>query len=219
MGKEDLEAVSEIVVVEEPLYIRIGRFLIRNTLDALVRYRETGEMMIRDHKTGDPAASKEWLPLDIQTGCYYVTVRGHYGKPLAFEHTFIAREVPPGFGHRPLTTESGKKRSNTTLESMLDSRRYLQRVFTPLSNEVLDAYTNEIRDLVLEIEHALERDRWPRTPIKTGPFACSNCAYFDVCKAERSGKEIGFTADIMFITRESEEWRDLESGKLALELK
>lgn len=221
MGRKDLDAIEEIVSVEEPAYIQVGQYLIRNTLDLSARYTEYPEsLVIEDHKTGDPDNTKEFLGLDTQTRFYYVAARGKYGKVLAFNHTFVDREVPPGFGHRPLTTPTGKERSAATLKGMQDPNRYVQRTFTPLSDRQLDAFTNEIVDLIQEIEHAKESGRWTRTKIKVGPFACAHCPFFNPCQAELDGKEVGEgAAAMMYILKDSPEWHDIEAGKTALELK
>jgi hypothetical protein len=151
---------------------------------------------------------------------YYIAGRGKWGRVLQFQHTFVDREVPPGFGHRPLTTDTGKARSAATLATMQKPEKYIQRTFTTLSDATLDAYTGELVDIIQEIDHAKATGRWMRTPIKVGPFACSHCPYFAPCQAERSGKEVGEgAAAMMYILPGTSEWNDIESGKTALELK
>jgi CRISPR/Cas system-associated exonuclease Cas4 (RecB family) len=219
IGKEDLAAIETVLSVEEPAYIQIGNYLIRNTLDLCVKYRDQPDPVIEDHKTGDPEGSKAFLRLDIQTSAYYVAARGKYGRAMFFTHTFQDREVPPGFGHRPLTTASGKERSRKTLEDMSKPTRYIQRTFTPLNDAVLDAHTQELVDIIQEIDHAKATGRWTRTRIKVGPFACAHCPYFAVCTAERDGQEVGEgAAELQFILRGGEEWKALEEGRTILEV-
>jgi hypothetical protein len=220
MGRLDLDNIDDVIAVEEPVYIQIGAYLIRNTLDLVVKYRDQDQPAIEDHKTGDPDNTKEFLGLDFQTRSYYVAARGRWGKVLQFQHTFVERDVPPGFGHRPLTTDTGKTRSPAVLASMQKPEKYVQRTWTTLNDESLDAFTGELVDLVLEIDHAKATNRWTRTPIKVGPFACAHCPYFAPCQAELAGKEVGEgAAAMMYILKSSPEWADIESGKTALEIK
>jgi hypothetical protein len=216
---DDLDRIEEIIAVEEPLYVNIGRFSIRCTLDVVARYVGNTEPTLKDHKTGDPTESKAYLAIDWQTRMYYIAARGKWSKAMQFEHRWQGRDVPPGFGHRSLVTETGKTRSAETLQRMQDPTRYVgEAIPTLLTDSQIDAATREVVDVILELEHSYETDRWLRRRVKTGPMACGGCPYFGPCTAELNGENY-FPGVGEYIIRGSDEWEALRAGKLALEAK
>jgi hypothetical protein len=216
----DLENIEKVIAAEESIYVQVGRWVVRCTLDLVAKYRDQDDAIVKDHKTGDPTETKDFIGLDWQTGLYYIAARGRYGRPMYFEHVIHDRSVPPGFGHNPLTTATGQKRNKETLERMQDPKKFIAHVQTPLSDAQIDAYTGELQDIIAEVEHSYAVNRWIRRRIKTGPFSCKSCPYFEPCKAERDGKEVGEgAAAMMYIIKGSEEWQELQAGKLALEVK
>lgn len=214
-AKRYSEDVAEILFVEEPCYIQIGRYLIRNTFDALVRLKSGGEE-IEDYKTvDDPREGKEWLAQDFQTRSYMLSARGRFNRLVPFRHTFVRRGVPPGFGHCPLTTASGKKRSTKELERMQDPAGYIQTLLSSENNiddAALDHFEKKLVLLVAEAERTRTLGIFHETTIKAGPFSCGNCAYQQPCALEIQGRDPreGFN-DLNYIVRGSEEWNALEA--------
>jgi predicted Zn-ribbon and HTH transcriptional regulator len=226
VGEADLARIEEIMFVEEPLYVQIGPYLIRCTVDLGFRYIGQPELTLKDHKTGDPEESKAWTLFDTQTSTYYVAATGRY-EVSRFQHSFSDRSVPPGYGHRSLDTETGQKRNKKTLENMCRQERYVAdastdpECVTVLSKHQLAAYTEELVEIIQEIDHAKETGRWTRTKLKVGPMACSKCPYYGPCKSERDGnaRMSNELASTMYVIRGSEEWHALQSGNLELEVK
>lgn len=215
VGERDLLNIEEVISVEEPFYLQVGRYLIRSTLDAVVKYFDQPSPMIKDHKTGDPEEGKGWIALDVQTREYYVAARGKFGHVTQFSHEFSARDVPPGFGHRSELTDTGRKRSKETLESMKDPKRYISAWTTELSDAQLDAALVEIIETIQEIDHCKETGRWTRSRIKVSPMACTKCPYFETCKAELEGKPrmTDEFASQGFLIRGSDEWKEMQANK------
>jgi PD-(D/E)XK nuclease superfamily len=208
--REDIRNWKQILVIEEPAYIQIGRYLIRNTFDIAVSYKGEGgeglEDVVLDFKTcDDPTDSKGWIPLDFQTRSYPLAARGRWGRPFRFKHIFQSRDVPPGFGHRPLTTETGKTRNKAALERMQEPARYIQVTETAFTNEQLDHFERKLVGIVMEAEHARVSNSYPETPIKMGPFACEQCPYHAPCTFEMDGGAETFQP-LLYIEKGSEEW-------------
>jgi hypothetical protein len=221
MGREDLKQIREVLAVEDPGYIQIGDYLIRATFDLVAFVLDEQYPVIFDHKTvGDVKIALDFLELDFQTRTYYSAARGKYGPIGRFTHTFVNRDVPPGFGHRSLLTATGKKRPEKTLASMQDPNNYLRRSHTPLSDRQIDAFEAELIALVGEVDRATSAAYFPRTPIRGNYPGCAGCPYKAPCASELDGNEVAPAAvDLMFIVRGSEEWQALRAGKTALEAK
>ena len=221
-GEADLREIAEIISVEEPYYMQVGPYNIRCTLDAVVRYFGEPDTTVIDHKTGEPQKVASWIYLDTQTPIYYIVTTGRYGKITQFKHQWMHREVPPGFGHRSLLTDTGKERSKATLASMQDPEKYVSVVKTELNGEQLSAYTAELVDVLQEIDHCKETGRWlRRSPIKVGPMTCESCPYFRPCVAERMGQPPmdDSVASTFYVVRDSAEWKKIQAGEIALEVK
>jgi hypothetical protein len=188
----------------------------------VVRYFGNADNTIVDHKTGEPQKVASWIYLDTQTPIYYIAAKGKHGQITQFRHQWTQREVPPGFGHRSLQTNTGKDRSKATLASMQDRDKYVGVVKTELNDEQLTAYTSELIDIIQEIDHCKETGRWlRRSPIKVGPMTCESCPYFEPCVAERMGQPpmSESLAATMYVVRDSAEWTAYQTGKIALEVK
>jgi hypothetical protein len=212
--REDISKWKHIRAIEEPAYIQIGRYLIRNTFDCVVTYKDEfgGDDVVLDFKTCDDANdSKGWITLDFQTRSYPLAARGRWGRAFRFKHIFQSRDVPPGFGHRPLTTESGKKRSKDTLERMQNPAQYLQAAETNFNDAQLDHFEHKLVKLVMEVEHARITNNYGETPIKTGPFSCSGCPYVSPCEFEMDGNDESFQP-LLYIEKGSDEWLALSQA-------
>jgi len=220
IGEADLREIEEILAVEVPHFITIGPYRVRCTLDAVVR--RVGETFpsVVDHKTGDPQTAPGWIYLDTQTSTYYVMARGTYGGVAQFRHQWQDRDVPPGFGHRSLLTDTGKERSKATLASMQRPEKYVSVVKTELNDAQVDAYTAELIDIIQEIDLCKTTGRYlRREPIKVGPMKCESCAYFQPCQAERMGQPPmdESLAAMNYIVRGSAEWKAWHEGQIVLD--
>lgn len=216
---------DHILAVEEPAYIQIGRYLIRNTFDIVVKYKGdvepegdtplAGRTCVLDAKTvDDPRTSKDWIPLDFQTRSYPLAARGKWGSAVPFKHVFVARDVPPGFGHRPITTETGKARSAKTLEAMSQVGGYVQTVATDFNDAQLNHFERKMVGIIMEIAQAEVNASYPESPIKMGPFSCGGCPYYAPCTHEMDGNPEQFNP-MLYIERGSPEWNVLQQ-KMAL---
>jgi hypothetical protein len=217
MGAADLKTITEILAVEEPVYIQIGRYVIRNTIDLLARVVGEDGPIPFDHKTvGDVKMALNFLARDFQTRSYYSGVRGKYGKVPRFVHTFVNRDVPPGFGHRSELTPTGKTRNAKTLADMREPTRYVRRESTPLSDSQIDAFEGSLVKMLADIERSITENYFPPSPLKGNFPGCDGCPYAAPCAAEIDGREVGpANAEMLFIVRGSEEWQKLQDDKLA----
>jgi hypothetical protein len=229
LGAEDLKTIWQILSVEEPAYIQIGDVLIRTTFDlvasVVTNISSEGVFTLEtpvvfDHKTvGEDAVQQalSFLQRDFQTRAYYSSARGKYGKPTRFVHTFVARVVPPGFGHRSLLTPTGKTRSAATLVSMQDVNRYLRRESTPLSDAQIDAFEGQLVKQVADVERAKIENYFPPSPIKGHYPGCDGCPYEGPCAAEIDGRDVPLAAiDLSYILRGSDDHKALLAGRLEL---
>lgn len=200
---------DEILEVEESAYLVVGfnnvpLLKIRSTFD--LHAKKGGQHYIIDHKTtGDVEQNVEFLALDIQPRHYVLTARNLYQVPFTMCMNYIARDVPPGFGHRPLETESGQKRSASTLASMQRKERYLQRKWLSYSDEQLDEHQRELVRTAMMIELEKQMDSWPRRIVKIGAQACTQCPYFALCGAELNGRVIPDGSPLIEIAYTKEE--------------
>lgn len=220
--KAEIAKWDRILAVEEPAYIQIGRYLIRNTFDLVVKYRMdvepegdvvlAGRSVVLDAKTvDDPRTSRDWIPLDFQTRSYPLAARGRWQQPFPFKHVFVAREVPPGFGHRPITTETGKARPKATLERMSMPENYVQSVVTDFNDHQLDHFERKMVGVIMEIAQAEVNASYPESPIKVGPFSCGGCPYYAPCTFEMDGNPEQFQP-MLYIQRGSPEWQALQTA-------
>lgn len=218
MGAADLKTLTEILFIEEPVYIQIGEFVIRCTLDLVASEHNNPLPVLFDHKTvGDVKLGLGFLDLDFQLKTYFSAARGRFAGIDRFVHTFVNREVPPGFGHRSLLTESGKTRSKATLESMQDPSKYLRRAHTPLANAQIDAHEQNLVRMIRDIERAKVENYFPSSPLKGNFPGCEGCPFRAPCVAEDDGREVG-AINLSYIVRGTEEWEQLRAGKIALEV-
>lgn len=184
---------DEIVSVEESVHLIINYkdkpvMDVRCTIDLLAR--KNGRLVVVDHKTtGDVKQNLQFLSLDLQARVYPLSVVRWLLQDVDFCYNMISREVPPGYGHRPLETETGKKRNADTLAKMQRTDNYLRREWITYSPEQYASFERTLVQNALTIEFESESGIWPRRVVKMGGMACDKCDYFALCSAELSGKE------------------------------
>lgn len=195
---------KEIVAVEEHIPLKIGKYEIRCTPD-LVAKRADGKLVVVDHKTvGTIGDSLAFLPLDFQLKCYALTVWDKYGAVPELDYNMIRRELPPDFirtadGSTPYAlTKTG--RQSTRSCDPTDYVRLERQVFTP---ESLMSFAENLEIDILEIEHAIETGRFPRSVSKAGAFGCGGCPYLAQCTRQLDGHALdGITLGLEFNLRE-----------------
>jgi CRISPR/Cas system-associated exonuclease Cas4 (RecB family) len=193
------DAFDEIVAVEEEWTFDLAGWIVRGTMDLVVR--ERGEIVIYDHKTsGDIEGDKAHLPLDLQTHLYYLCAYKRLGRPSHFVHNYQrrfdsfsdTRVGPPtwergrsGGGVYPYRlTKSGKVATRSS-----DPNDYVRRVRTPLSEKQLHAFELELTNRLRTMSFHQMANIWPRNDQKLG-FGCSNCAFYAPCSTEQNGGTI-----------------------------
>jgi hypothetical protein len=203
---------TQIVGVENSLIYPLrqpGKLIarVRCTMDLIARMAD-GRLVILDHKsTGKPDKSKEFVRLDFQARMYPLAVWDAYGELPEFILRFCARDVPPGFGRRPLTTKTGKKRDADTLVSLQQHEKYLTEYRKGYSAQELEAFEHELLNLAAARNWAKAGEIWNRRPIKGGvPNCVQHCDYNAICEAELdTGRTIPNSAGVIqigFTTRE-----------------
>jgi hypothetical protein len=192
---------DEIVSVEESIHLVIRyknepAMRIRCTIDLLAR--KNGRLVVVDHKTtGDVKQNLQFLSLDLQARIYPLAVVRWLGQDVDFCYNMIARDVPPGYGHRPLETETGKKRNAATLANMQRTDQYLRREWITYSPQQYASFERTLVQNALVIEFETETGIWPRRVVKMGGMACDKCDYFAICSAELAGRELGNNSPIV----------------------
>lgn len=211
---------DEILEVEESAYIVVGMnnvplLKIRSTFD--LHAKKNGQHYIVDHKTtGDVEQNVEFLALDLQPRHYVLTARNLYQEPITMCMNYIARDVPPGFGHRPLETETGQKRSASTLANLQRKERYLQRKWLSYSNEQLDEHQRELVRTAMMIELEKQTEIWPRRIVKMGGMSCSTCPYFALCCAELNGRTMPDESPLIQVAYNKDERLERKADVISL---
>ncbi len=183
---------DELISVEEPIYMIVGfnqmpLLKIRCTLD--LHAKKGGRHYLVDHKTtGDVEQNLEFLALDIQPRVYALTLRNLLEQEVTVCMNYVSRDVPPGFGHRSLLTDTGQKRNPDTLAKMQRKERYLQRKWLTYSDQQYDEQQRELVRDAMMIELETKTEIWPRRIVKMGGMSCASCAYFELCKSELDGR-------------------------------
>lgn len=179
---------DEIIDVEDSVYMVLGvggvPFIkIRSTFDLVAR--KNGRRYIVDHKTtGDVEKNYAYLSKDFQCREYALSARNFYQEDVTLVQNIVARDVPPGFGHRSLLTDTGKQRNAATLESMQRKEKYLKREFLTYSNEQYQSFEQELLRMSMLIQVEMRGHIWPRRIVKMGGMSCDSCPYDAICTAE-----------------------------------
>lgn len=143
-----------------------------------------------DHKfPGNVKDALDYLRIDVQMLFYEVVVwnslvkNGPYDD-VELQFNCIRREVPPGYGARPLRTANG-----TLSKASRDPMDYLRRetlVHSDRQRANVQAYFERVAQEVLEKK--AESKPLPLTVIKTGGESCAHsCAYFTRCGVDLLG--------------------------------
>jgi hypothetical protein len=201
------DPIGRLLSVEEeivlPIKTSFGSFEITTHCD-LIFEDSDGVIVVRDHKTKDALPSDySWFDLDVQMMIYAVAAWRKYGVPCRIEHNLVRREVPPGYGHRPLINEgidkNGKpyKRRST---ASTDPTDYMRRFSFIKSEDTLLEYEARIAEYLEEM-HGFGglpvASAYSRSP---GPL-CSYCPYQTVCIRELGGEVVtDREASILFNT-------------------
>lgn len=193
-------AGKEVYAIEKPFEYEL--FGIDGTFDLVLRHLDRPVFEVHDFKTVSLVSTAlKFLALDTQMLQYEVLanralgpreVRDPLGNPIGkaqieMVYNIIRREVPPGFGSRPLTTKSGAKSSaSQNVEDYLYQHRfahseaeveYIEDAFVKTTLAAQTIYS-------LNASHAFIQ----RRTIKTGGEAChTSCPYFARCCAELIG--------------------------------
>lgn len=184
-----LDNWDEILAVEDNVYLVVGYqgqpvMQIRSTFDLVAK--KDGKLCIVDHKTtGEVQKSLEFLELDVQMRSYILSGATFYDTDPMLCYNMIARDVPPGYGHRPLTTPTGRTRSVETLSAMQNPANYLHREWKTYTDKQLNAIHRQFVQMALMIQFEGQSGIWPRKVVTAGGMACDSCPYFAICTAEQ----------------------------------
>lgn len=167
------EPLREIVAVEEPYHLELAGYRIRGTFDLVF------PDVVRDFKTTSNVHTADDFTLDFQTLFYELLAYRTWGRPVEFEHEYIRREVPPGFGTRPVRLN--KDGSVAKNNASTDPADYIQRVRHTRSVHELDAFQGELQNILTSM--------WGNTYYLRSPNkrTCPQCPYYALCGAELSG--------------------------------
>lgn len=168
---------SEIVLIEESIYVEfLPGVYIRGTCDLIYR-SEDGTLVIRDWKTFARLPSLD-SDLDFQARLYIALVMRHYKtSTVRFEHEYV-RRTPPG-------VPKDKAGNCWTPDEC-----YLTQPISVSLREVMTI----VKEVTIELESLLktrENGNYTRTNLKGGGYdACSACSVKEICKAELINGEL-----------------------------
>lgn len=193
--EHDDTEIEGILTVEEDTDLLIPELDLVIATHFDVAFMEKGfkAPVIRDHKTKDDIPSKyDWFDLDWQMKVYQVAGWKKYGEPCAVEHNLIRREVPPGFGHRPLVNEIHDSKGriyNKKSTASTDPAKYLKKIRFEKSEATLQHYYKEI---VRTAEEMLYAKANPKTYNfnRQSSFLCDGCPFLVPCLREQDGEEL-----------------------------
>lgn len=189
-GKEQYENVAEILAIEKTFYLKVGDYGIPATPDLVYRHKD-GQIVIVDHKTvGNIKDALGFLAIDPQMKRYAATIYQEYGEIPEIEYNMIRRDLPPDYidavGEMPYSlTKTGRKSTKTT--NVIDYLRLERLLFTP---KQIEATKDELHDIILDLEQAIQNNRFTRRVIKGGSYGCSSCEFFGPCVREADGNKL-----------------------------
>lgn len=168
---------AQVVAVEEPRFLPLEGFQVRGTFDLVVK--EFDQTVIYDWKTVGNVKDVADFSLDFQTLFYELLAFRVWGRPIEFVHNYIRREVPPGFGTRPVRLKkNGEPAANNASTDPVD---YLRRVRHTRSEAEMIEFEQELCHTLTQMEH---QDHFLRSPDKR---QCPQCPYYAICGAELAG--------------------------------
>lgn len=180
---------AEIVSVEEHMPYQFPYAdprQIRCTPDLMARRSESGRLVLVDHKTvGGVHEALAFLPLDFQLRLYTLQAWRKYGELPEVEYNIVRREVPPGFGHRPV--RRNKDGAVSKNNASMDPADYVRRVTLKFTEKQLLTFENELLDIVHDVD---SEDDYTRSVVKSGATACGGCPYLTQCTMELDGKPL-----------------------------
>lgn len=168
---------SNVVLVEDPIYIQfLPGVYVRGTCD-LIYKDEDGSLVIRDWKTFARLPTLD-SDLDFQARLYIALVMRHYKvSRVRFEHEYV-RRTPPGIP---------KDKAGNCWEP---SDCYLTESIVVSLREVMAI----VKEVTIELESLLktrETGNYTRTNLKGGGYdACSACSVKEICKTELTNGEL-----------------------------
>jgi hypothetical protein len=165
---------------------------IRCTLDAAWR-TTSGSHDVEEYKTiAALPQSTEFLSLNFQRQAYHYAAVQKYGPGGQVLYMFQRREVPPGFGSRPLRmNKNGSVAKNNASQNRDD---YMQQVAVPKSPEAIARFERNVREKKAAVKMYRASGVWPRVPIMSGNESCDKCPYFKLCDAEANGSSLSADA-------------------------
>lgn len=175
----------EVLSVEKTRPVSFGGFKFDVTMDLVVRHRRSGIVQVFDRKTVGQTVNSPQANLQVDTQFLIYEAAAHeLFSQNGVEHVevvrdLIRRDVPPGYGYRPLTTKSGAKSSATT-----DPRDYLRREVFSHSKKELSVAIAELVAVGWQMRFQRPRIEYYRSVIRTGSEACSNCPHYIRCGAD-----------------------------------
>lgn len=177
---------DEIISVEQPTDVQVGRHVVRATFDLVVR--QDGRIVVYDHKTTSSIPETlSFLQVDTQVLTYLLCVFKTYGEEADFVYNVIRRKVPP--------SDPKSRASRNPVD-------YLKRIRIWKSSDELRVYEKELVGFLDRLE---QETHFYRSPIKNGGDACSFCPYLAVCAAELSGQAVDdSTARLLFEIKHEE---------------
>lgn len=180
---------SRVLSVEESFFYEVlppsgefGGFYVRCTFDLAYRNPSNPWTTLRDWKTFNKAPSSLDFDMDFQARTYVVTGEQHFKQRCAFEWCYIRQELGRNL----------KNAKTKTIEwvEWTDDERYLQTPELVLTDVERATTKQELEWLALDILDQLDKQRFYRSDLKGGVFACGSCFHKDLCGSEFSQGEL-----------------------------
>lgn len=175
--KNELGKFDQVVSAERGYFAEVApNVYIRCSFDLV--YLDDGEPVVQDYKTFTKAPSLDAeSDLDPQANEYTVTAKAalKLDRTPMFRWEYVRQELG-----RLLSAGKGKGAVYTEWER---HERYMRQDLI-ISDEVLQTVQRELYECALDIREAIERGRYYRQGLNSGPHGCSSCFYRHLCKAE-----------------------------------
>lgn len=176
LNNRPLPTPNSIVGAELSLYTALPiftharqRVYLRTTVDLF--YRRGPILVARDYKTVGQAPNLD-PELDFQGRIYTTVIAMHFKGEgnVSFEWEFVRREI-------------GRELKKTGYTLWPVDERYWN---VPMVVSTIEMSTtwNELCQAVEDIVEAIERNRFYRTDLRTGPHSCDQCGLRRLCTAE-----------------------------------
>lgn len=166
---------GNLISAERGYFAEIGpNIFIRTSFDLV--FLDDGEGCVQDYKTFTKAPS-----LDAESDL----------DPQANEYLLVAAAAMPQLGRLKFRWEYVRQELGRMLKKgpaavytpwEREERYYRQELI--VSDDVMNTVRKELYDCALDVREAIERGRYYRQGLNSGPHGCSSCFYKDLCKAE-----------------------------------